>query len=121
MTCGNKMTRENLLQAIYDNMDNWSCQSDCPPTMEKENPQEVCMQCANDLLAEYEKQIRADAIDVFLNNVSESIIWDVLAEVMKSNLDADDGADKIIDYLQKVAGKLKEAENGKTSNNQNNR
>lgn len=33
----NKMTRENLLQAIYDNTDDWSCQSDCPHTKEAEN------------------------------------------------------------------------------------
>lgn len=47
------------------------------------------------------------AIDAFVNNVSESIIWDILAEVMKRNIGASDGADKIIDYLQKIAEQLK--------------
>lgn len=50
----------------------------------------------------YDKQIRADAINEFLNNVSESIIWDVLAEIMKRNIGASDGADKIIDYCRKL-------------------
>lgn len=31
--------------------------------MEEENPQVVCMECADKLLAEYEKRIRADLID----------------------------------------------------------
>lgn len=54
------------------------------------------------------QQGRTDAIDELLNNISESIIWDILAEVMKRNIGASDGADKIIDYLQKVAEQLKE-------------
>lgn len=53
------------------------------------------------------EQGRADAIDELLNNVSESIIWDVLAEIMKRNIGASEGTDKIIDYLQKVAEQLK--------------
>lgn len=57
------MTRENLLQAIYDNEDDWSCQYTCPHTMEEENPQDVCMKCAEKQLKEYEDKIRADAID----------------------------------------------------------
>lgn len=56
------------------------------------------------------QQGRADAIDELLNNVSESIIWDVLAEIMKRNIGASDGADKIIDHLQKVAEQMKGAE-----------
>lgn len=51
---------------------------------------------------------RADAIDEFIDKVSESIIWDVLAEIMKRNIGASEGADRIIEYLQKIAGQLKE-------------
>lgn len=66
----------------------------------------------NDLALNMYKQGRADGIDELLNNVSESIIWDILAEIMKRNIGASDGADKIIDYLQKVAEELKEQNNG---------
>lgn len=71
------MTRENLIQAIYDNTDDWSCQYTCPHTMEEENPQAVCMECADKLLAEYEKKIRADAIEEFKR------FFDVLMEYDK--------------------------------------
>lgn len=54
------MTRENLLQAIYDNEDDWSCQYTCPHTMEEENPQDVCMKCAEKQLKDYEDKIRAE-------------------------------------------------------------
>lgn len=51
---------------------------------------------------------RVEAIDEFAENVSESIIWDILAEVMKRNIGASEGADRIIEYLQKIAKELKE-------------
>ena len=57
------MTRENLIQAIYDNTDSWSCKSPCPHTMGEENPQNVCWNCSEKLLSEYEQQIRAEAIE----------------------------------------------------------
>lgn len=57
-------------------------------------------------------EARQSAIDELLNNVSESIIWDVLAEIMKRNIGASDGAERIINYLQKVAEQLKENNNG---------
>lgn len=60
-----------------------------------------------DLQREHDAKVRADALEELLNNVSESIIWDILAEIMKGNIDASDGADKVIDYLQKVAEELK--------------
>lgn len=59
------MTRDNLVQAIYDNTDEWSCKSPCPHIMEEENPKDVCMKCAEKQLAEYEQQLKADAIDEF--------------------------------------------------------
>jgi len=62
-------------------------------------------------LDDYKSQIRADALDEFINNVSESIIWDILAEIMKRNINASEGSDRIIEYLQKIAEKLKEQKN----------
>lgn len=56
------MTRKNLIGAIYDNEEEWSCAYTCPHTMEEENPKEVCWRCAEKQLAEYEQQIRADVI-----------------------------------------------------------
>lgn len=67
------MTRENLLQAIYDNADEWSCAYSCQYDMKEENPKIVCMDCANKLLKEYEQQIRADAIEEFVGNTIEEI------------------------------------------------
>ena len=67
------MTRENLLQAIYDNVDDWSCQDTCLQTIGEENPQEVCMKCVDKLLAEYEKKIRADGIDEFWTEFDKQI------------------------------------------------
>lgn len=60
------------------------------------------------------QQGRLDALEELLNNVSESIIWDILAEIMKRNICASDGADKVIDYLQKVAEELKGGLNERT-------
>lgn len=56
------MTRENLIQAIYENKDEWSCAYSCQYTMEEENPRDVCMKCAERLLTEYEQKIRAEAL-----------------------------------------------------------
>lgn len=56
------------------------------------------------------QQGRKDAVDELLDHISESIIWDVLAEVMKRNIGASDGADKIIDYLREVAEQVKGGE-----------
>ena len=67
------MTRENLIGAIYDNEEEWSCAYTCPHTMEEENPKEVCWRCAEKQLSEYEQQIRADAIDEILKNIEIGI------------------------------------------------
>lgn len=75
------------------------------------------MDCDNCIFAkeakELYKQIRAELLDEFLNSISESILWDILAEIMKRNIVASDGTDKIMDYLQKVAEQLKEQRNAK--------
>ena len=63
------MTRENLIQAIYENKDEWSCAYSCQYTMEEENPKDVCMKCAERLLTEYEQKIRADVIDDISNEI----------------------------------------------------
>lgn len=65
------MTRENLLKAIYDSSDDWSCTYSCPYTMEEQDPQKVCMECANRLLTEYEQKIRADAIDECIAEINK--------------------------------------------------
>lgn len=56
---------------------------------------------------------RIEVIDEFVDKVSESIIWDILAEVMKRNIGASEGADRIIEYLQKIAKELKEQNSNK--------
>jgi len=57
------MTRENLIQAIYDNTDEWSCNHPCPHTNEEDNPKDVCMKCAVRMLDRYEQEIRAKVIE----------------------------------------------------------
>ena len=76
-----------------------------------EHNHEVCEETINQQYENFQKLLadeRVEAIDELLNNVSESIIWDILAEIMKRNIGASDGTDKIIEYLQNVAEHLKE-------------
>lgn len=60
------ITRYHLIQAIYDNNDEWSCQSPCPHRMEEKNPECVCYECAKQKLKEYEDSIRKQTIDEFM-------------------------------------------------------
>lgn len=57
------MTREELIEAIWDNEDAWSCPKyNCDEPEEEGNTGECCKKCAENLLIEYEKQIRAEVI-----------------------------------------------------------
>ncbi len=67
------MTRDNLIQAIYDNADSWSCVSPCQHTMENENPKVACWECAEKQLAEYEAKVRADAIEEYRINLEYNL------------------------------------------------
>lgn len=62
------MTRENLIQAIYENTEDWSCQEPCMHIMEEKDPSIVCRKCAEKQLAEYEAKVRADATNKFVVN-----------------------------------------------------
>lgn len=56
------MTREQLIKAIYDNDEQWSCPDNpCDKPEEEGNTGECCMKCAEEQLAWYEQKIRADA------------------------------------------------------------
>lgn len=66
-----------------------------------------CGDCARQITASDKARIRAEAIDEFVESISESVLWDILAEVMKRNIGASEGADKSIDYLREIAEKLK--------------
>lgn len=48
-----------------------------------------------------------NALDDFLNEISESILWGILVKVMKRDIGASDGADEVIDYLQRLSFLLK--------------
>lgn len=55
------MTREELIKAINDNEERWSCPSyNCDKPEEEGNSGECCLKCAEQQLAEYEKAIRAE-------------------------------------------------------------
>lgn len=55
------MTRDELIKAIYDSEERWSCPSNnCDKSEEELNCGEGCLKCAEQQLAEYEKAIRAE-------------------------------------------------------------
>lgn len=47
------------------------------------------------------------ALDDFLNEISESILWGILAKVMLREMNATEGTDEVIDYLGKIVRQLK--------------
>ena len=55
----------------------------------------------------YANTIYNKALDDFLNEISKSILWGILAKVMLRDIDATDGMDEVIDYLQKIVRQLK--------------
>lgn len=71
------MTREELIKAIYDNDDAWSCPEHTCDMPEKEgNTGECCWDCAEKQLKAYEDKIRADVIDEFSLLMKESMNHD---------------------------------------------
>ncbi len=105
---GRRMTREELIKAIYKDL------GLCPDP-HCDFLEEDCLECGEKQLAEYEARIRAEerakTIDEFVESISESVLWDILAEVMKRNIGASEGADKAFDYLREIGEKLKEQKN----------
>lgn len=66
------MTRDNLIQAIYDNGDTWSCPSyNCDFPEIEGNESAFCIMCADRQLAEYEAKIRADAMEEVVNKLGD--------------------------------------------------
>jgi len=64
------MTRENIIQAIFDNENNWSCpEYSCDKPEEEGNTGECCLKCAEKMLEEYEKHIKLDAIERFADSI----------------------------------------------------
>lgn len=61
------MTREELVKAIYDNGDMWSCPNNCGYGG---NPLEIneCMKCSEHQLTAYENSIREDERKKVLEN-----------------------------------------------------
>lgn len=55
----------------------------------------------------YANTIYNKALDDFLNEISESILWGILAKVMPRDINATDETDEVIDYLQKIVRQLK--------------
>lgn len=76
------MTRKNLIGAIYDNEEEWSCAYTCPHTMEEENPEEVCWRCAEKQLAEYEQQIRAEVFKELAPLFEDIVTMDNICEAL---------------------------------------
>lgn len=64
------MTREELIQAIYDNDEKWSC----PFHNCGKYGNDSCMKCADNQLTEYEHKVRADALNVLLARATDKAI-----------------------------------------------
>lgn len=65
------MTRENLVKAIYDEQEGWSCPDNeyCEKIDNGGDPRILCKECAEKLLTAYETKIRADAINALVDRV----------------------------------------------------
>lgn len=70
------MTREQLIVAIWDNEDAWSCPKyNCDEPEEEGNTGECCKKCAENQLVDYEQQIRSEIVDEELQNFAQWL-WD---------------------------------------------
>lgn len=75
------MTREQLIQAIYDNDDMWSCPNHSCGNAEHDN----CMECAERQLAEYEHKVGADALNVLLTRAADKAIDTEIGKIIHLN------------------------------------
>lgn len=64
------MTRSELIKAIFENGDSWSC-----PEGEICEKSTSCEACAEKQIAEYEKQIRAKALDDFVKKCEKAALY----------------------------------------------
>ena len=64
----------------------------------------------------YANAIYNKALDDFLNEISENVLWGILAKVMLREIEATDGMDEVIDYLQKIVKQLKGGKENENSN-----
>lgn len=60
------MTRDELIKAINDNEESWSCPEFVCHT------DDTCLECAEKQLAEYDKQIRDVVIDECIEKLAET-------------------------------------------------
>lgn len=57
------MTRDELIKAINDNDERWSCpEYSCDKPEEEGNTGECCLKCAESQLDQYEQEIRKEAV-----------------------------------------------------------
>lgn len=96
------MTRGQLIRAIYDNEDVWSCPYYSCDIPEKQcNTAECCWDCAEKLLKAYEVEIQIDAIDIAIHHLYNSKV--------NCHQDYFDGIDFAIGVLSSVADQFKGA------------
>jgi len=92
------MTRDNLIQAINDNCDAWSCPTyNCDLPEEEGNSGACCLKCAERQLAEYEEKIRADAIDELVLAIDQNLSYDIC--------DGREAMDEIVLIAEQLKGK----------------
>lgn len=69
------MTRKELIKAIYDVDDGWSCPDNpCDLPEEEGNTGECCWKCAEKQLAKYEAKVRADVIKEYKSKLRKQFL-----------------------------------------------
>lgn len=77
--CRKLTLRDNIIKAIFDNENNWSCPEYRCDMPEKEgNTGECCLKCAEKILKEYENKIKTDVIDEYIDIVLNGYTFDQL-------------------------------------------
>lgn len=90
------MTRKELIKAIYNSTDLWSCPADpCDFPEEEGNTGDCCLKCAEKQLAEYEANVRKDFAEKIKNH---------LIRYCHSRLEAQYCAMEVMDYLGELLG-----------------
>lgn len=109
------MTREQLIKAIYENDDAWSCsgnsQGECIAKEKDSNAGLMdCYECAKRQIAEYEQKIKEEAIADIVREIHTSLIAEITMLKMstKTNEDFDVFVFRIEQTAEYLMEKIKE-------------
>lgn len=105
------MTRKQLIKAINDNEEEWSCpEYSCNMPDEEGNTGECCWKCAEKQLKKYEDKIRADAIDDYtewLRKAHADFHEDYAEDIKSDYLDSLKEKQRICDIAEQMKNSKK--------------